>query len=53
MQVMQVSRPTKEAVRHYMQQRQVERKPPPSQEEIRRQMGWGMLPNNDSLAVSR
>lgn len=50
---MQANHPTKEQVRSFMQQRQVERKPPPSPEEIRRQLGWAMLPNNDSRVVSR
>lgn len=35
--------PTKEEVRKFMQQRQVERKPPPSQEEVRRQLGIPMI----------
>jgi len=31
---------TKEAVREYMNQRNKERKPPPSQKEVRRMLGW-------------
>jgi hypothetical protein len=34
--------PTKETVRHYMQQRKAEHKPLPDLEEIRRQLGWGL-----------
>jgi hypothetical protein len=33
-------KPTKEQVREYMGRRQAEHKPPPSREEIRRQLGW-------------
>lgn len=33
-------RPTKEAVREYMNQRQKDSSPPSSPEEIRRQLGW-------------
>jgi len=34
--------PTKEQVREYMNQRAAEHKPPPTPEEIRRQMGWDL-----------
>lgn len=39
----QTSKPTKTEVRSWMCQRQVERRPPPSLEEIRRQLGWHMV----------
>lgn len=35
--------PNKEMVRQWMQQRQQEHKPPPTPEEIRRQLGWEMI----------
>lgn len=35
-----VTHPTPAQVRAWMQQRQVERKPVPAPEEIRRQLGW-------------
>lgn len=35
--------PTKEQVRKWMQDRQAQRTAPPSPEEIRRQLGWGMV----------
>lgn len=35
-----VTHPTPQQVRDWMKQRQVEHKPPPSMEEIRRQLGW-------------
>lgn len=39
------TRPTKEALRHYLQQRVLEPiVPPPSPEEIRRQLNWHLLP---------
>jgi hypothetical protein len=36
-------KPTKEQVRDYMERRQVEHKPPPTREEIRRQLGWDLI----------
>lgn len=36
--------PSKEAVRKWMQDRQAQRTAPPSIEEIRRQLGWGLIP---------
>jgi hypothetical protein len=36
----QIKQPSKEQVRHYLQQRQAEHKSPPTLEEIRRQLGW-------------
>jgi len=35
--------PTKQQVREYMDGRQREHKPPPSQKEIRRQLGWDLI----------
>jgi hypothetical protein len=34
------TQPTKEQVRHYLENRQAENKMPPSLDEIRRQLGW-------------
>ena len=36
----QMSHPTKEQVRAYMQRREHARRPPPAPAEIRRQLGW-------------
>lgn len=36
-------KPTKEAVREYMYRRQAEHRPPQSQEEIWRQLGWDLI----------
>lgn len=36
-------KPTKEQVRDYMERRQAEHRPPPSREEIRRQLGWELI----------
>lgn len=41
-----VAKPSKEQVRNWMQQRQVERKPVPTPEQIRQELGWWMLANN-------
>lgn len=35
--------PTKQQVRDWMQQRQAEHKPPPTPEQIRRELGWGLV----------
>ncbi len=35
--------PTKEQIRHYLQERQIEKLPPPSTEEIRRRLGWDLI----------
>lgn len=37
------NRPTNEQVRSWMQQRQADRSPPPTPEEIRRQLGWRLV----------
>lgn len=39
--------PSKEQIRLYMASRQAEQSPPPSIMEIRRQLGWGLLPHSD------
>lgn len=39
------SRPTKQQIRDYMQQRQASPKPPATPEEVRIQLGWAMLGN--------
>jgi hypothetical protein len=40
---MQTNHPDKYKVRQFMQQRQAQRTPPPSPEETRRQLGWGLV----------
>lgn len=40
------TKPTPQQVRQWMQQRQVERKPVPTPEQIRTELGWWMLANN-------
>ncbi len=40
----QISHPTKEQVRAYMQRRESTRQPPPAPAEIRRQLGWSRTP---------
>lgn len=39
----QTNKPSNQQVRDYMAQRREDRTPPPSQEEVRRQLGWTML----------
>jgi hypothetical protein len=38
--------PSKEQTRLWLQMRKFSRRPPPSPDEIRRQLGWKLLPNN-------
>jgi hypothetical protein len=42
--------PTKEAVRKFMRKRQVEHKPPPSPEQIKRELGWHLVEAERRLA---
>jgi len=39
----QTTKPAVQAVRQWMHQRQEEKRPPPSLEEIRRELGWKMV----------
>lgn len=49
-----ITRPTKYLVRQYLERRVREQKPPPTPEEIRRQLGWGLLMATDlKIATSR
>jgi hypothetical protein len=35
--------PTKEQVRHWMNERSKERRPPPDANQIRRELGWNLI----------
>lgn len=37
------TKPSNQVVRSWMQQRQVDRTPPPAPEQIRRELGWQMV----------
>jgi hypothetical protein len=39
----QTSKPSNQQVRSWMQQRQADKSPPPSPEEIRTQLGWRLV----------
>lgn len=39
----QPKQPSKEAVRHWLQSRQQERRPLPDPQQIRRELGWEMV----------
>ncbi|MGB9989321.1 hypothetical protein [Pseudoduganella rhizocola] len=39
----QTNHPSKYVVREYLERRSQEVKPPPTPEEIRRQLGWGLM----------
>lgn len=46
--------PPKHLVREYLERRSKDTRPPPTPEEIRRQLGWGMLmPSDDRIGTSR
>jgi hypothetical protein len=45
--------PSKHQVRAYLERRSRDPKPPPTPEEIRRQLGWGMSLPEFKLAPSR
>jgi len=45
----QASKPSKEQVRQWTQQRQVLRTPPPSPEEVRRELGWVLIQAEQEL----
>ena len=40
--------PTKEQIRIYLHERQTEKLPPPSTEEIRRRLGWNLIADSKS-----
>jgi hypothetical protein len=40
------SKPSKEALRNYLAARHQSKSPPPTPDEIRRQLGWDLLPVN-------
>lgn len=44
-----IQAPTKEQIRAYMQERQAANTPPKTPDEIRRELGWLLLPHNDSI----
>jgi hypothetical protein len=46
----QANHPSKYVVRKYLERRSHDAKPPPSPDEIRRQLGWGMVEIERKLA---
>ena len=46
----QANHPSKYIVREYLERRSQEVKPPPSPEEIRRQLGWGLMMFDEKMA---
>jgi hypothetical protein len=45
--------PSKHLVRAYLERRAHEVKPPPTPEEIRRQLGWGLMALDQKISNSR
>ncbi|MFZ3286600.1 MAG: hypothetical protein WA191_07090 [Telluria sp.] len=48
-----VAKPSKEIVREWLQKQVAAKVPPPDGDEIRRQLGFPMLPNNKSAECAR
>ena len=48
-----VTHPPKQVIREYLERRSREQKPPPSPEEIRRQLGWGLTSPDFKPSASR
>lgn len=42
----ETTHPSKEVVRRYLEDRRKAKAPPPTPEQVRRELGWWMLPNN-------
>lgn len=47
----QITHPTKEQVRAYMERRGSAHRPPPPPAEIRRELGWGLKPCTDDSVL--
>ena len=45
----QTTKPDRYQVREYLKNRTKEKGPPPTPEEIRRQLGWYMVPHNGTV----
>lgn len=45
----QANHPSKYVIRQYLERRSHENRPPPSPEEIRRQLGWGLVLFDDKM----
>ncbi len=48
-----VKQPSNQEVRDWLARRQDEHKPPPDPKEVRRQLGWGLLKEEDPSDCSR
>ena len=48
-----VTNPPKQVVRAYLEQRTRDKRPPPTPEEIRRQLGWGLTSQDCKPSLSR
>lgn len=53
MSIAMTSHPPKHLVREYLERRAKDPTPPPTPEEIRRQLGWGMLMDGDDRTDSQ
>ena len=52
--MLEIKHPPKHVVRAYLERRSKDTAPPPTPEEIRRQLGWGMLmPSEPEVGANR
>jgi hypothetical protein len=49
----QTNHPSKYVVREYLERRSQDVKPPPTPEEIRRQLGWGLMMFEQKISNGR
>lgn len=49
----QTNHPSKYVVRAYLERRSQEVKPPPTPEEVRRQLGWGLMAFDQKMQGGR
>jgi hypothetical protein len=49
----QANHPSKYVVREYLERRSQEEQPPPTPEEIRRQLGWGLMMFDAEMEAGR
>lgn len=42
--------PTKQEVRYWLTRRRFSKLPPPEPQELRRQLGWGLIVSSDDMA---
>ena len=49
----QMTKPSNEQVRSWMQQRQMDRTPPPAPDQVRRELGWQLVEAERAAKLAR